>query len=375
MPLNDEATATERKNVLSEAFDKIDAATPDATPEPATAVETATAEPSAPQDGAPPPASERPRDERGRFVPASETATKPEPVKAETATKAPEPAVKTETPAPEKPVETATEPVKAPQAFRPIAREEWAKTPPAVQQEILRREKEITARLQEDSEPVKAWKAFQQVVQPYESMIRDAGASHPLQVVQNLLQTARVLRYGAPGEKAQMAARIVKDFGVSIEDLDSALAGQLPAQDTIPQYDPETFAAQVEQRLQERLAKQAQQMAAQRQEAEFASFAKAHEFANDVKNDILAFQEAARRRGVVMSLDDAYSRAVALDPDISKVLEQRKAAEAAKAQVASMQKTKAAASSIKTQPTAAPAAQPTDRRALLAAKYDELAGR
>jgi hypothetical protein len=374
MPLNDEATANERTSVLSEAFDKLDAepASPDTvTAEPA--VETKTPAP----DTAPSPASSSgpARDpETGRFSPKEETATKAEPVKAETATKAPEPAVKTETPPPEPAVQT--ESIKAPQSFKPIAREDWAKTPPSVQAEILRREKEMSTRLQADSEPVKAWKAFEQVVQPYESMIRDAGATHPLQVVGNLLQTARVLRYGTPGEKAQMAARIVRDFGVGIEELDSALSGGAAVPTQAPQQiDPAAIAAQVEANLQKRLQAQAQQMAQQRQAQEFEEFTKTHEFATDVKNDMEFLIATARQRGMAMSLNDAYNRAVALDPEISKVIEQRKAAEAAKAQAASMQKTKAAASSIRSQPTAAVEAQSDDRREVLSRTYDKLVSR
>lgn len=371
-----EAQSNELHSVLSEAYDKAAAEpTETVTPEPTPAVETSTAPETAPVDGASPPASERPRDEQGRFK-ATETSTSPaateKPKAAATATEKPAAGATTATPEPKVEATSTTE--KAPQSFRLIAREDWAKTPPTVQQEILRREKEMTSRLQQDAETSKQWQAFQQVVQPYDSMIRASGAQHPLQAVQSLLQTAMVLRQGTATEKAQMAARIVRDFGVGIEELDAALAGEATQQHA-QALNPDALVSQIEQRFQQRLQVQAQQLASQRREQEFAAFAQTHEFAPDVRSDMEFFLEAGNRKGIAIGLSDAYDRACALNPEVSKVLDQRKAAEAAKAQIASTQAARQAASSIRTQPTAAPAAQPTDLREILSKKYDEIAGR
>lgn len=382
-----ETQANELHTVLSEAYDKA-AAEPavDATPEPTPAVETSTAPETAPVDGASPPASERPRDEQGRFK-ATETSTSPaateKPKAAATATEKPAAGTSTATPAPKAgsysgldrlPNEDTPPVLKPPQSWRPVEREAWNKAPREVQEAVSRREREITTKLNEVAEATKAWDSFRQIVQPYDSMIRASGAQHPLQAVQNLLQTAMVLRQGTPAEKAQMAARIVRDFGVGIEELDSALAGEAPQQQA-QALNPDALVAQIEQRFQQRLQTQAQQLASQRRDQEFAAFAQTHEFAPDVRADMEMFIEAGNRKGIAIGLDDAYARACALNPEITKVLEQRKAAEAAKAQIASTQASRQAASSIRSQPTAAPAAQPTDLREILSKKYDEIAGR
>ncbi len=74
-----------------------------------------------------------------------------------------------------------------------------------------------------------------------------------------------------------------------------------------------------------------------------------------------------------MSIPEAYSRAVRLHPEVSKVMTQREKAEAATASTATMQRARTASSSVKSRP-AGPASTgaPAGRRAQLEAAMDSL---
>lgn len=290
------------------------------------------------------------------------------------------------TPASEPPKPTAPA-VKAPQSWRPEVREKWASLPPEVQAEVARREKEVGAALQESATARKGWESFREVVGPYEALIRAEGGE-PLKAVGSLLQTAAALRTAPPAMKAKLVANIIQQYGVPVDVLDAALAGHAPAapaQGTPPQQlDPEALLQQAEQRVFQRIQGQQQQAltAKAQQEAEaFISGGEA-EFIEEESGgvrirDLMAnFLDAAGRSGVRLTLKDAYDRACAIHPEVSKVLEQRKAAQTATASQAATQRAKAAASSVRSQPAAPPqASQPDDLRSLIEANWTRASGR
>lgn len=276
--------------------------------------------------------------------------------------------------------------VKAPQSWRPEVREQWANLPPAVQAEVARREKEVGTALQESAAARKGWDSFREVVGPYEALIRAEGGE-PLKAVGSLLQTAAALRTAPPAMKAKLVANIIQQYGVPVDVLDAALSGQTPAapaQGAAQALDPEALLQQFEQRVFQRIQGQQQQAltAKAQQEAEaFISGGEA-EFIDEESGgvrirDLMAnFLDAAGRSGVRLSLKDAYDRACSLHPEVSKVLEQRKAAQTATASQAATQRAKAAASSVRSQPAAPPAAaESDDLRSLLERNWTRASGR
>jgi hypothetical protein len=98
------------------------------------------------------------------------------------------------------------------------------------------------------------------------------------------------------------------------------------------------------------------------------AFTSTAEFMDDVREDVADMMELASRRGVALTLEDAYNRACKLHPEVSQVLQQREAAKAANALQASTQRARAASSSVRSQPTAAAPAATDDsiRGSLLA---------
>ena len=386
----------DRITLLSEAYDSLASAeTTTTTPAPEPVETTSTAAPETAAEAttptpeaAPAATPARVRDpETGRFAPKTADAAAATPTAApegaekagESKTVAAGPA-KVEGAAPSvsstAAPSTETSTLRAPSQWKPAEREVWDKIPKAAQEAIVRRANEDRQALQQSFEARKQWDAFSSVVAPYEPMIRASGATHPLQVVQNLLATASVLRNGTAAEKAQMGARIIKDFGIDVEALAASLDGQ-PAQGRAqPQVDPQAIAQQAEARIMATLRSQAAQATAQRQTAMLQKFAESRPFFEDVREkmaDILAAR--GLKAPSEQQLSEVYDLACTVDPEVSGILKQRKAAEEAQALTASTQKAKAAATSIRSTPTTAPAAQPTDRRAVLEAKYAEIAGR
>jgi hypothetical protein len=356
----------DRRAVLEEAFDKI-AAEPapevepvDAAPEPAAELE---ADPEVDTRTA----AERARDEKGRFAKGGEQP------KAEARPAEPKPTdpAKPAAPVEAKPLEPKPEagpPVKAPQSWKPQAREAFAKAPPEVQQEVMRREAEIARALQEAA-PVRQFaQQVQQSLAPYEGIARASGMDAMTWAGQ-ALQTFAGLHQGTPQYRAEIIAKAINAYGIDVDAVNAVMQGQAPQAHAAPQQPPQDVSRLVQQEFQ-RVAQEAQQQRATSAWEQFQ--ASAPEFLDDVKDDmrfILEREGAANRN---MTYQQAYDRAVKLNEDVSAILAQRKAAEAAKAQIASTQRTRAAASSVKPMPAAAVSAQPADRRELLARRYDEL---
>jgi hypothetical protein len=320
--------------------------------------------------------ADRIRDEAGRFT------KKPTEGKAKTAV-TPAPVAKASEGAVAKtPVTTSSEPIvpkenlggqlagtdKAPTSWRPLAREQWGKLPPEVREEWSKREKEMSGFVARNGEAAQFREQFQQVVGPYAGMIA-ASNSHPLQAVGNLLQTAATLRTGTAQEKAALTANLIKSYGIDIDALAEAMNGKQP-QAQAQAFDPAMIDRIVEQKLQ--MARQ--QSVATKAQQDLAEFtANPPEFLDRVKPKMAGLLQGQ----VASNLKEAYDMAIGLDPEIRQVLDQRKAADAAKTAQAAALKARNAASSVRSSPAASPtsAAQPQTVREAIEAARKKVSGR
>ncbi|WFG54187.1 hypothetical protein Mx9_p80 [Myxococcus phage Mx9] len=280
----------------------------------------------------------------------------------------------TETPAAPKQPDT-----RAPQSWRPGVREQWAKLPPEVQQEVVRREGEVQKLLQESSEHRKVAQAFQQTVQPYMGMIQAEGGE-PVRAIAGLLQTAAALRTAPPLHKAQLVAQIIQGYRVPLDALDAALAGQQPpagAQQPQQHFDPNELLQQAEQRVMQRFQAQAQQARTSKVQQELEAFVSSGkaEFLDDVRPYMSSLLAAASQSGVAMSLEDAYNQAVRMHPELRGVLQQREQAAQATASQAATQRARAAASSVKSTPVTSAAPKDESLRGTIEAAWANSSGR
>lgn len=245
---------------------------------------------------------------------------------------------------------------RAPASWKPELREHWGALPEGVRSEIYRRESEVQRTLQETAEARKTAEAVMRTIAPYEAFIK-AENSNPLQAIDNLMSTAARLRTGTAPELAQLVAGIVNQFGVGrfgnafIEQLDSALAGQTP------KVDPQQNA--IEQVLNQKLAPvqqmltqfqqaqaQQQQMVQQQAVNEVEQFLSKAEFGNDVREDMADILEVAQRRGINMTLQDAYKKAVMMNDNVRSVLTQRVQSQKAQSQTQAAQRARSVAVSV-----------------------------
>lgn len=336
------------RDSLSDAFDDLTPAKEEAAPAPAE-VEVSPAEPS----DVPEPGAEQPE---------TDSADKP-PADAEAA-----PVVAADG----KPAPVAADPApKAPASWRPAVREHWAKLPPEVQKEVAKREHETAVAMQESAGARRAAEQIQQVTAPYMGFLRSEGVE-PLQAINSLLSHAQVLRQGTPEVKARAIAQWVKQFNVPLDALAAAIDGspqQAQAQAAQPQIDP----AQITQQVMAQLGQQRQQYENQRQAQAVAQFTDGREFIDDVREDMADMMEGAGRRGVELSLEEAYTRACRMHPEVSRIMQQREEAKKAGTARAATQRIRAASSSVRSSP-AAPGPrrnESDDRRAALESAWGE----
>lgn len=222
---------------------------------------------------------------------------------------------------------TAQKPAeKAPASWKPAEREGWDKLPPHVKAAVNRREQEMQHNLQVTAQARNVAKSFHDMVMPYKPVFDAEGVSDPMQGIQSLLQVAAGLRMGSQQQKALEVAKIIQGYDVSIEALDSLLAGQQPQQEN----------NQIEELINQRMApvnqllSQLNQSAEQEQQTQtmqasqsIAEFSNKAEFLAEVRNDMADLMDMAAQRGQRMTLDQAYAKACALNPEIAQVMEQR----------------------------------------------------
>ena len=245
---------------------------------------------------------------------------------------------------------------RAPASWHPETREHWAALPEAVRTEVARREREVQSTLKETAEARKYAEQIERTIAPYQMFIK-AENSNPLQAIDNLMSTAARLRTGSAQDIAQLVSGLVKQFGVGrfgqgfIEQLDSALVGEIPRVDAQQQ--------QLQQALQQQLAPiqqfmnqhqsaqaQAQQNVARQAEGEVLDFIERAEFAEDVREDMADLMEMAQRRGRDLSLGEAYKQACAGNERVRAVLVARQKAQGAQKLTGAAQKARSAAVSV-----------------------------
>lgn len=219
---------------------------------------------------------------------------------------------------------------KPPVDWSPALREHWGKLPPEVRQKIADRERHIAVTMQETTAARHLANDFIRAIEPYRGLMAAEGVQNPIQAVEGLMRVTAVLSMGAPQQKAERIAGLVKHYGVDIELLDQALAGSLPA----PDPNQQAFQRMLDERmapvnqLLSRLGQaeqqQGQQMYGQAQQSieQFGADPK-NEFFEDVRYDMADFLDMAAQRGVSMSLKEAYDRACALHPEIQQVIAKR----------------------------------------------------
>lgn len=225
----------------------------------------------------------------------------------------------------DKPKPTAE--AKPPVDWSPALREHWGKLPPEVRQKIADRERHIAVTMQETTAARHLANDFIRAIEPYRGLMAAEGVQNPIQAVEGLMRVTAVLSMGAPQQKAERIAGLVKHYGVDIELLDQALAGSLPAPDPSQQ----AFQRMLDERmapvnqLLSRLGQAEQEQQNQmwgQANVTVGNFGSnpAHEFFEDVRLVMADMLDNAAREGKQLSLKDAYDAACWANPEIRQIL-------------------------------------------------------
>lgn len=227
-------------------------------------------------------------------------------------------------------------------------RERWNSLPPEVQQEVLRREREISTGLQGAAEARRFHEQFNQALTPYKAFI-DMEGGDPLKAFGDYLKTAAILRSGSPQDKAMAFAQATRQYGIDVNLLDQALTAVLqgrPNQPGQPAYRDPRLDDVIQRLDRQEQASQAAVNAQASQELQAFRDDPVNEFFADVAQDVADMLEVAANAGRVLSLKDAYDKACMLHPDVSKVIEQRRVAALTEQQQQRVGQARHAASSI-----------------------------
>lgn len=223
--------------------------------------------------------------------------------------------------------QTDNKSTKAPIDWSPKEREDWSKIPRHLQDKIKQRETDTANLMNETAQARQTHGQFTRLTDTYGAVLSGVAGNTPMETVENLFSTVANLRMGSPIQKAQIITDLVNDYGVDIHALDAALTGTMPAQDSNAHLE-----SMIEQRMapmnqfiasQQQSADQQRQQVVQAAQQEVGQFSQNAEFFQDVRNDMADLVEMASSRGIHMSMDDAYNKACALNPQIQSVLAER----------------------------------------------------
>lgn len=225
--------------------------------------------------------------------------------------------------------------IKAPASWSASAREVWGNLDPIAQAEVNKREAEINQALTTTGEARKHYEEFNQTVSPFEGLMRAEGAT-PMQAVQTLLGTAATLQTGSPQAKAERIAGLIQHYGVDLRTLDSLLAGEMPEDNSMSQFESmlNQRMAPMNEFLNQQQNQQQQFAYSQQQEAntEWETFKNTHDFATDLQTEMADWLTMAAQKGQSMTIDQAYEKAIMMNPEIQQIIQQRKSANEASAQ-------------------------------------------
>lgn len=313
----------------------------------------------------------------------SEAAAKP-PTKDKTRTKGVPPELRgKETPKPtgeEKPEGQPKVPGtdKAPLSWGPSRDVLWAKVPPDVRAAISKREIDIQQGMSQAGRLRQVVEEYHGLITPYEATIKSIGTT-PKEAIHSVMQTATMMINGTQEQKCAILAEMIQRYGVDLQQFDTHLSSVLQKGGPVtriqptPPLDPRlaplfSMAERLERAEQEKDQKQ-------QQEAGLAIESIQNEpFFEDVRYDIADIMEISAKRGKIMTIKQAYDKAVQINPEVSNIVSQQKKKVDVSAAASTLARARRAASTV----TGAPGSSvlgggKADRRSALEAAWDSQA--
>jgi hypothetical protein len=313
-----------RKDLLDEQFSKLEEAAPE------------------PVEAAPEPEqkADRVRDESGKFAKVEQT--QPE-------------------------VQPEEEPVwkRPPASWKKEFHDAWKTADPRLQEYAFQREEQMRKGVEPLLTKAQFADQMQEAISPFMNTIRGLGVA-PHQAVRKLMEADHVLRTSSPDQKLQLLANLARDYGVDLTG-----ANPVPMDQTYQQLMNELRNVKGEV-----MTWKEQQEHAQNQSLlnEINGFASKAEYFEEARPTMIKMLNS----GFAESLQDAYDKAIRLDPDLFDRVQQAKQAaglhqRSQEANRAAKAARSAAVSVRSSTPGTNTAPKAQDRRSLLEAAFNEAA--
>ena len=320
--------ADARRELLSAQFDEVEAAAPE-------------------PERAQPAQAEKPRDEVGKFAKATAAAPTEE--------------------------KTEEDPVwrRPPASWKKDYHETWNLADDKLKQYAWQRESEMKAGVEPLISKAQFADQMQEVLNPYMNTIQGLGIDAP-KAVKALMEADHALRYSTPQEKRQYFARLAQSYGVNLNEMGNDLPQQA--------VDPTIYALQNElNNVRGEVQGWKQQQEQQQNQAllgEINNFSQKAEHFEEARPAMIQLLQS----GMATDLDDAYEKAIRLNPELFDAVQSGRQAEvdAAKRAAANTaaKRARAAAVSVKgSTPGTVTNTKAQDRRSLLAEQFDNISDR
>jgi hypothetical protein len=224
--------------------------------------------------------------------------------------------------------EAAAPTVTVPASWKPEMREKFAELPEDIRTYVMQRENEMSTKFRENAQARQIAENFNSVITPYQDLIQQQG-SNPYAAVKEVLEVAKRLNTGTQRQKAELLGELFTLHKVDLNDLNEVLTERLSApQPTNAERAILERQERIERLLQERNAPPANPASG----VEPVNTAKViSDFATDPKNeffsDVQADMATPLTTGKAADLKEAYDMAVRVNPEVQKVLADRKAKE------------------------------------------------
>ena len=228
---------------------------------------------------------------------------------------------------------------RAPQSWKGEAKQVWAQLPLNVRQEVLRRERETTKVLQETAEDRNRLNAVREVLAPHMDRINTVYGGNPIQAINNMLNVERIMLNGDPATKVQMVANMIKHFNIDVVSLDRVLSGQGgPTPEVAQQSALEQLLEQKLAPVQQFIQSQQQREVQQRQRVEkeidhtiesMSVDVERFPYFEEVREDMADLIDIAAKKGLYLSLEAAYNKAVRMNDGAYQASSVRESSQAA----------------------------------------------
>jgi hypothetical protein len=263
---------------------------------------------------------------------------------------------------------------KAPLGWGPTRDALWAKVPADVRSAISKREHEIQQGMSQAGRIKQVAEEYHQVIMPFEHVIKSMNST-PRQALTNVMQTATALIVGTQAQKVAVLTEMIERYGVDLPELDKALTASLSKKGSNPQpqqqqaLDPRLLQQlqplfSLQQRLEQ--AEGQKQTQLQTEAAEAINSVAGEQYFADVRDDMADIMEISAKRGVIMTIKQAYDKACQIHPEIGKLM----ARPAARTTVDAVARARRASSTVRGAPASAVQNSKMDRRAALEAAWD-----